>query len=680
MPNVFLSYSREDQATARRFAEAFQQAGLSVWWDQTLTAGESYDEVTEQALKSARAVVVLWSQSSVSSRWVRAEATIADRNETLVPVMIEPCERPVMFELRQSEDLSEWAGDVKDPRWQSFLAGVKRVVNRDRSAAAEKAPVVLSGAPTPVSTRDPFRRVRSMLIAASVLIVALAGLWLFLRLQDKAAPETVAAAPAVSATARELSIAVLPFVNMSSDPEQEFFSDGLSEELLNQLAQIPELSVIGRTSSFSFKGRNEDLRVIGAELGASHLLEGSVRKAGNRVKITAQLINAADGVHLWSETYERTLDDIFAIQDEIAREVASQLELKLGARPFRDSGTRKVAAFEALLTGRGLLRFPNRQSMVAAVPHLERAVELDPEYVTAWLWLADAYTRLAFDPEMASQAYRRQDAVIDKVVRIAPGSPEASLAMSYRATRGRDLTELERLLREGLQVPGELGLRARLRLAQFLISTGQSEQGLAEMLKVRQSDPLDAFVQSQIPGFYYASGDRARGDQELQRLRELEGGETSTALGIELVDAMNRDDGSEVARINRALAEKSGSPVTPFEDALPGDPRRAVEILRGRFEEQRESGDASSLTRSLTWFEYLGDRDLALQAATSFANSTFNIETLTGGIWREVLGGLRSDPRFKDVYRRLGLVDYWRATGNWGDFCKPVGTDDFECR
>ncbi len=179
MPDVFLSYSREDQATARRFAEAFQQAGLSVWWDQTLTAGESYDEVTEQALKSARAVVVLWSKSSVSSRWVRAEATIADRNETLVPVMIEPCERPVMFELRQSADLSAWNGDVKDPGWQSFLAGVKRVVKRDRPAAGEKAAVVVSGDPAPVSTRDPFRRVRSMLIVATVLIVALAGLWLF---------------------------------------------------------------------------------------------------------------------------------------------------------------------------------------------------------------------------------------------------------------------------------------------------------------------------------------------------------------------------------------------------------------------------------------------------------------------------------------------------------------------
>ncbi len=467
---------------------------------------------------------------------------------------------------------------------------------------------------------------------------------------------------------------------MSSDPEQEFFSDGLSEELLNQLAQIPELSVIGRTSSFSFKGRNEDLRVIGAELGASHLLEGSVRKAGNRVKITAQLINAADGVHMWSETYERTLDDIFAIQDEIAREVASQLELKLGARPLRDGGTRNVAALEALLTGRGLLRFPNSQSMAAAVPHLERAVELDPKYVTAWLWLADAYTRVAFDPQKTSQAYRRQDAVIDEVVRIAPGSPEASLALSYRATRGRDLQQLERLLREGLHVPGELGLRARLRLSQFLSSTGQREQGIAEILKVRASDPLDVFVQTQIPGLYFQKGEKDRGEQELQRLRELEGGDSRSSLGIELVDAMNRDDESAVARINRAMVEKSGNPATPFEDALPGDPRRAVEILRKRIEDPRESAGVSGLSRAMTWFEYLGDRDLALQAATSLADSTYNFETETQAIWRTVLGGLRSDPRFKDVYRKLGLVDYWRATGNWGDFCRPVGTEDFECR
>jgi hypothetical protein len=130
LPDIFLSYSRDDQTTARRFAEGFERAGFTVWWDATLDAGEAYDQVTEKALKGAKAVVVLWSKKSVDSRWVRAEATLADRNKTLVPVMIESCERPIMFELTQTADLSHWTGDVIDKAWQSYLAGLRRFVEK----------------------------------------------------------------------------------------------------------------------------------------------------------------------------------------------------------------------------------------------------------------------------------------------------------------------------------------------------------------------------------------------------------------------------------------------------------------------------------------------------------------------------------------------------------------------
>src|SRR6516165_15831 len=122
MPDIFLSYTREDQATAQRFAEAFAAQGFSVWWDATLRSGEAYDQVTEEALRTAKAVVVLWSKRSVVSRWVRAEATLADRNRTLVPAMVEPCDRPIMFELTQTADLSRWQGDGGDPAWRGFLA------------------------------------------------------------------------------------------------------------------------------------------------------------------------------------------------------------------------------------------------------------------------------------------------------------------------------------------------------------------------------------------------------------------------------------------------------------------------------------------------------------------------------------------------------------------------------
>ena len=130
MPDVFLSYSRDDQAIARRFATALERAGFSVWWDQTLIAGEAFDEATERALEEASAVVVLWSKKSVASRWVRAEATQANERGKLVPVMIEPCKRPIMFELTHTADLSHWKGDDNDPAWQLYLAGLKRTVGK----------------------------------------------------------------------------------------------------------------------------------------------------------------------------------------------------------------------------------------------------------------------------------------------------------------------------------------------------------------------------------------------------------------------------------------------------------------------------------------------------------------------------------------------------------------------
>ena len=144
MPDIFLSYSRDDQATARRFAEGFERADFSVWWDQTLNAGEAYDEVTEKALLEAKAVAVLWSKKSVASRWVRAEATQAERNKTLVPAMIEPCTRPIMFELTQTADLSNWNGDANDKAWLAYVTSVRRFVERGATGFRGVAPLPTS--------------------------------------------------------------------------------------------------------------------------------------------------------------------------------------------------------------------------------------------------------------------------------------------------------------------------------------------------------------------------------------------------------------------------------------------------------------------------------------------------------------------------------------------------------
>ena len=347
MPDIFLSYNREDQATARRFAEAFQAEGFEVWWDTTLRAGEAYDEVTEQALNEARAVVVLWSPRSVVSRWVRAEATQADRNKTLVPVTIEACRRPIMFELTQTADLSDWDGSPADRTWQAFLADLKRLVQGD-GPAPTPAPPIQSAPQTPTRTE-------------------------------------------------RQSICVLPFANISDDPQQEYFSDGISEDIITDLSKVSALSVIARNSAFAFKKKNVDIAEVARQLKVTHVLEGSVRKAGNRVRITAQLINGATNDHLWAERWDRDLDDIFALQDEISEAIVSALKIKLlpqEKKSIERRGTDSVEAYDLYLMARQelLAGATGARPYEALIRLCRRAVEIDPDYAQPWALVAIALT------------------------------------------------------------------------------------------------------------------------------------------------------------------------------------------------------------------------------------------------------------------------------------------------
>ncbi len=237
--------------------------------------------VTEQALDDAKAVVVLWSKHSVNSRWVRAEATQAQASSRLVPVMIEGCRRPIMFELTHTAELQDWNGDQADARWQSFMDGLRRFVGKSATPATASA-ATLGGAPGP-------------------------GDELFNR-------------PAV---------AVLPFANLSGEPEQEYFVDGITQDIVSALSYWRWFPVIARNSTLVYKKQSVDIKEIGQKLGAKYVLEGSVRKSGGRVRVTAQLIDASNGHQLWSQRYDRDLTDIFELQDEITSSIVASLEPEL---------------------------------------------------------------------------------------------------------------------------------------------------------------------------------------------------------------------------------------------------------------------------------------------------------------------------------------------------------------
>jgi len=342
--DIFLSYNREDQATARRFAEAFEAQGFSVWWDVTLRSGESYDEVTEEALRSAKAVVVLWSKKSVASRWVRAEATVAARNRTLVPVRIEPCDLPVMFELTQTADLGHWRGEAGDKVWRAFLADVQRTTGRPGELPER-------GTPQQIPQQTP----------------AMAG--------DAAA-----------------FVALLPLSCRTGDAEMEHLADELTGELTRELAQHSFFGMIAAGTMAVWRGRPADYRAIGREQGARYVLEGRLQRHGEQVRLTVQLIDTATGGVLTSMRYSRELVDVDAAPEEFALEAGSQLgETIVQAeidRAMNKPGP--YSAWEHVMRATGFLSRISSDSLRIAIEEARQAIAAAPDLGLAHALLAQS--------------------------------------------------------------------------------------------------------------------------------------------------------------------------------------------------------------------------------------------------------------------------------------------------
>ena len=347
-PDIFLSYNREDAAAAKRFADAFAREGLNVWWDTALRSGEAYDEVTEAALRGAKAMVVLWSPRSVVSRWVRAEATIADRCKTLVPVTIEPCERPIMFELTQTAELSHWTGDVSDKAWLAFLGDVRRMVGREAPELAPAAPVAPTIAPPPTK------------------------------------PGTRGEAP---------TLAVLPFANRSGLAEDDVFAFGMVEDVIDALSQNAAVSVLSSSATAQYRTNAvPDLAAMARELEVRYVLEGNVRRSGESLRVTAQLVEPANGRIVWTQKFDRPLSELAAMQEDLVLEVAAQLDANVN-RLEVERALRKpsdLTAWETATRATESYRGFTPLDLQNAVDLATRAVAIDPDYGFAQSVLANA--------------------------------------------------------------------------------------------------------------------------------------------------------------------------------------------------------------------------------------------------------------------------------------------------
>tara|TARA_R110002049_G_scaffold65710_4_gene172270 strand:- start:3773 stop:5173 length:1401 start_codon:yes stop_codon:yes gene_type:complete len=301
------------------------------------------------------------------------------------------------------------------------------------------------------------------------------------------------------ATGRQKSIAVLPFVDMSQARDQEYFTDGLTENLLNALAQMRELRVAGRTSSFAFKNRNEDLRGIGEQLGVAHILEGSVQKSGEQVRITAQLINSSDGYHLWSETYDRTLDNIFAVQDEIASEVAKAMQitlLGLGSGGQTPSAHSSTEAYNEYLKGHYEAGRSNIEGHRQAAMHYQRALELDPTLALAWAGQAASRSFITgFSDTDFKAGFEEARASALRSLALDPDLPEAHMALAeIQSALDWDWAAAEASLQHALSLrPGDANIR--LQLANIKWMLGDVDEAIADTRQVVEQDPLNLDAQ-----------------------------------------------------------------------------------------------------------------------------------------------------------------------------------------
>ena len=463
----------------------------------------------------------------------------------------------------------------------------------------------------------------------------------------RATPRQSEAATAIP----QKSIAVLPLINESGDPKDEYFSDGLSEELIAALAQISGLKVIGRSSSFRFKDRREEPRTIGEKLGVSTLLEGTVRKQGDRVRIVAELINAADGIEVWTRTFDREIKDIFAVQQEIARAVADSLKVALLGSEERSTqmATNSVEAHNAYLQAHFYFQRRNLDDYRKAVTYFDEAIRLDPDYALAYAERSEAWTFIGDLTGQHEPAWSKARSDAEKAVAIAPALAEARAALGWvrffidwKFAEG--LSELKRAKELSPVNPTANDLLARV-----MVYLGRVDEAERQARHAVELDPLSVIAQGNLARVLLFAGKLEEADAAARKAAELQPASASSHRW-QVVVAVLRGDG-ETALREAQLEPDEG--YRRFELAV------AQYVLRDRQAADAALGDLIANGRDQLAYQIAevyavrGERDKAFEwLQISFDNhDTGTLSVLVDPLLR----GLRDDPRYKNLLAKLGL-------------------------
>jgi adenylate cyclase len=379
------------------------------------------------------------------------------------------------------------------------------------------------------------------------------------------------------------SIAVLPFINMSAEPDNEYFADGITEEIINALAQITGLHVVARSSAFSFKGKHVDPRAVGEQLGVTTVLEGSVRKAGNQLRITVQMVSAADGFHLWSERYDREMKDVFAIQDEIARSIAGRLQLAIASEDaglLVKPGTDNLEAYRLYLKGRALL-YKRGVAIPRAVECFQQVVAIDPDYALAWAGLAESYTALGFygfAPARDSmpnglEAARRAVAIDSSLAEAHSALAMASLLGTWNATDAKS-----EFLRSIALNPRHVSAQSWYAFFYLQISAGELEEGVTQANVAVVSDPLSSYAHNMYAWTCIVAGKLDEALQSARRAIELEPDSYIAHIALQEVLRLSGEYQESISVGQKALAMSGRNAMSMMSIALTyADWRRSVE-------------------------------------------------------------------------------------------------------
>jgi TolB-like protein/cytochrome c-type biogenesis protein CcmH/NrfG len=655
-PDVFISYASQDTAVANALVAALESQEITCWIaPRDVTPGTHYASEIVHAIDSAKAIVLILSKDAATSPHVLREIERAtSKRHPVVTLRVDQASLPAEFEyfLNTSQWLDASGGDATR-MMPKLVAAVKSAI---------KAPVATSAAGA--ASRAPSHggvdrsRYRVGIALGTLLVVAIAGFaayrsWHPARQAAPGAtpirPTSIPAAPAMP----EKSVAVLPFVDMSEKRDQEYFSDGLSEELIDHLAQTQDLKVIARTSSFQFKGKNEDMRAIGQKLGVANLLEGSVRTSGKTLRVTAQLIKVADGSHLWSKTYDRAMGDIFKVQDEIATAVVAALQATI-TKPKVPSNEKPVniEAYNAILRARYLFRKLTKEDTERGIAVLDQATRLDPTNAAAWAELARGYNSLLIQGAMAPQeAYLAGRNAVGRALALNPNLAAAHYYLAFLELNfNHDYLAAEAEIRQAHALEPNPVWDADFAGA-AAANAGRFDEAIRAFQKETEYDPLSPWALNQLGTTLLWANRLPEAERVMNSLLELEPNFASAHcyLGQVLLAKNKPEEAFGVMREEPA----EGWRLTCLPRALWMLGRRAeADAMLVEAKSKYENSLAYQLAET---YAIRDDKNEAFKwLARAYDNREGAVQAMN---WDPFLNNLHGDPRFIALLRKVTLPE-----------------------